>query len=68
MLLLWMERWITKSADVRTLFPNARFGTNLRLMLLMFGECFVALASVVASSACRGRPVLRENPMTVWFG
>jgi hypothetical protein len=68
MLLLWMERRIAKSADVRTLCPNARFGTNMRLMLLMFGECFAALASVDASCACRGRRVLREIAMTVWFG
>jgi hypothetical protein len=53
---------------VRTLCPNARFGTNMRLMLLMFGECFAALASVDASRVCRGRRVLREISMTVWFG
>jgi len=29
MLLLWMERRIAKSADVRTLCPNARFGMEM---------------------------------------
>jgi hypothetical protein len=65
MLLLWMERRIAKSADVRTLCPNARFGTNMRLMLLMFGECFGALASVDASCACRGRRMLRKSRLVM---
>jgi len=71
MLLLWMERWITKSADVRTLCPNARFGTNMRLMWLMFGECFVALASVDASRVCRGRRMLQKLCLVLgsaWLG
>jgi hypothetical protein len=32
MLLLWMERRIAKSADVRTLCPNARFGMEMEFV------------------------------------
>jgi hypothetical protein len=37
-------------------------------MEMGFVDVDAALASVDASRACRGRRVLRENPMTVWFG